>query len=504
MSALYSSGHNPGTEKDLRMRRNILVFTMAFALVAGARSDEPARPVEFAATVTLEAFLKLAPKPRDEFVRSWQKLYSDDLARLRKAPGNSRADFFERESTRLKFRWAQGRVMYPFFHWRETDEPEIVADPQVPSIAASLPVDDARWWELPETQAYIDARIHELARGRLQRDADLRTGDARWLRAEMRVLDEVLANRELRLRKATQLLARHIDDNGSRSIDDVIGRWLVHSPPEVDVVRIRAAIDADRAHDAGHRKVIYREVAGVPLALHVLTPDRPRSTPAPAMLWLHGGSATEGIWWHSPGITRALLEQGVVVIAVEMTTGNRFDADADQISDSSEAFEYVRHHAEELGVDPARVGVAGFSSGASTALLLGTRGAAPTSAGSGLSPRFDRPAAVIVSGACADPLSASEDGYFRKSMAKVGDPAQFSPFAQLRMGLPPVLSVHATQDEFCDHADMVKFTERSRQLGNSVTLVSVQGASHFFGFYHEAGKAQLRAAIAEALKAWGW
>jgi acetyl esterase len=236
-------------------------------------------------------------------------------------------------------------------------------------------------------------------------------------------------------------------------------------------------------------------VAGVALALHILTPSRPRATPAPAMLWLHGGSATEGIWWHSPGITRALLEQGVVVIAVELTTGNRFDTDADQIGDSSAAFEFVRDHASELGLDPARIGVAGFSSGASSALLLGTRGAAP---------RFERPAAVIASGACADPLSASEDGYFRKSMAKHGDPAQFSPFAQLRAGLPPLLSVHATRDEFCDYADMVKFTERSRQLGNSVTLVSVQGASHFFGFYHEEGKAQMRAAIAGALTAWGW
>ena len=486
------------------MSRNFLVLTMTILLAAGARSNENARPAEFAATVTLPAFLQLAPKPREEFKRSWRRLYNDDIARLRTASRNAPADFFERESMRLRFRWAQGRVMYPFFHWRETDDKEIVADPEVPAIAATMPVDDARWWEMPEMQAYLDARIHDLARERLRVDADLRTGDARWLRAEMRVLDEVLTNRELRMRKATELLARHIEDDGSRSIDDVVGRWLVHSPAEADVIRIRAAIDADRAHDAGHRKVIYREVAGVPLALHLLTPERPRATPAPAMLWLHGGSATEGIWWHSPGITRALLEQGVLVIAAELTTGNRFDVDADQISDSSEAFEYVRAHAAELGVDPSRIGVAGFSSGASTALLLGTRGAAPTSAGSGLSPRFARPAAVIVSGACADPLSDREDGYFRKSMERVGDPAQFSPFAQLRMGLPPVLAVHATQDEFCEHADMVKFVERSHQLGNSATLVSVQGASHFFGFYHEAGKTQMRAAIAEALTAWGW
>jgi len=487
------------------MSRNVVVLAIAVLLLAtNARSADGAGPAEFAATMTLEAFVHLAPKPPEEFRRSWRALYHADLARLRTAARTAPADFFERESTRLEFRWAQGRVMYPFFHWRETDGKEIVADPEVPKIAEGLPVNDPRWWDLPEARAYLDARIHDLARERLRSDADLRTGDARWLRAEMRVLDEVLANRELRLRKATELLERHIDDDGARSLDDVVGRWLVRSPAEADVVRIRAAIDADRARDTGHRKVFYREVAGVPLALHILTPAGPRATPPPVMVWLHGGSATEGIWWHSPGMTRALLDEGVVVIAVEMTTGNRFDVDADQIGDSSAAFEYVRQHASELGVDERRIGVAGFSSGASLALLLGTRGAAPTSAGSGLSPRFARPAAVIVSGACADPLSAREDGYFRKSMEKYGDPAQFSPLAQLRMGLPPVLAVHATGDEFCDHADMVKFTERSRQLGNSVTLVSVQGASHFFGFYHEAGKAQMRAAIGEALKAWGW
>jgi acetyl esterase len=486
----------------MRLKIFHIVAALLVAAVVRAESNEP--PAGFVPTATLEKFVTLAPLPRKEFIRAWGGLYQDDLTRLRRVTRGSAPGVYERESTRLKFRWAQGREMYPFFHWRETDEAEIVPDPEVPAIAASLPVNEARWWDLRETREYVDARIHSLARERLRHDADLRTGDARWLRARLRVLDEVVADRALRLRKATELLVAHVEDDGARSIDDVIGRWLVRSPPEADVARLRAAVDAERARESGHRKVIYREVGGIPLALHVLTPARPRGTPAPAMLWFHGGSATEGIWWHSPGISQALLDEGIVVIAVELTTGNRFDADADQISDSSAAFDYVRAHAADLGVDPTKIGVAGFSSGASLALLLGTRGSAPAAEGSGLSPRFPRPAAVIVSGACADPLSRREDGYFRKSMAKLGDPAQFSPFAQLRMGLPPVLSVHATRDEFCAHDDMLRFVERSRQLGNSVTLVSVQDASHFFGFYHEVGKAQLRAAITSALGTWGW
>ena len=31
------------------------------------------------------------------------------------------------------------------------------------------------------------------------------------------------------------------------------------------------------------------------------------------MLWLHGGSATEGTWWHSPVTAQVLHELGVVV-----------------------------------------------------------------------------------------------------------------------------------------------------------------------------------------------
>jgi fermentation-respiration switch protein FrsA (DUF1100 family) len=121
-----------------------------------------------------------------------------------------------------------------------------------------------------------------------------------------------------------------------------------------------------------------------------------------------------------------------------------------------------------------------------------------------MSPRFARPAAAIVSGACADPLSQEEDGYFRKSMSRYGDPADFSPYAQLRTALPPVLAIHATADEFCSFSDMSKFVDRSRSLGNEVTLISVEGASHFFGFYHEVGQRQQRTGIVDALRRWGW
>jgi acetyl esterase/lipase len=155
-------------------------------------------------------------------------------------------------------------------------------------------------------------------------------------------------------------------------------------------------------------------------------------------------------------------------------------------------------------VEKRRIGVAGFSSGASLALLLATRGAAPTDTDAASAARSVRPAAVVVSGACADPLSAGSDGYFRKSAGAARDPADLSPMARVRRGGPPILAIHGTADEYCPFADMERFAGKYREFGNQITLVSVEGAPHFFGFFHEEGQRRQAAAIVEALDRWDW
>jgi acetyl esterase len=452
-------------------------------------------------SLTPPAMLELAVRPRQEFVSEWDRRRDAELAALDSAPSaDTRAD----NALRIQFRHAQGRVMYPFFHWRESNAREIEEDPALAAVIAQLPPIDARLWEIAEVQEFVDSRIHALARSRLRTDADLSRGDARWLRAKLRSLDEVLPDERLWMRKATDIIAKHLDDDGAAGIEEAVELWRTRSPPTESVKKIDQAIAADRAHAAGVARFVYREAGGVPLHLYLLRPEQPRARPVPVMLWLHGGSATEGTWWHSPVTMRVLLEAGVAVIGVELTTGNRFDRDADQVSDAGAAFEYVRSHAKDLGVDPRRIGIAGFSSGASLALLLATRGAAPSGADAKTARRSARPAAVIVSGACADPLSESSDGYFRKSVAEGRDPSDLSPYAQVRAGSPPVLAVHGTADEFCAHQDMSKFALRYRTAGNEITLVSVDGASHFFGFFHEKGQRLQREAIRAALERWDW
>jgi acetyl esterase len=479
------------------MNRIALILGLLWAGVASAAGA----PVEAGSTLTPRAMLQLAPRPRVEFVSEWDRLRQAEIAALE---GLDSPEARQQAMLRIQFRYAQGRVMYPFFHWRESDAAAIEPDSGLGEVLSALPRIDARLWELVEVREFVDAYLHERARARLAADLDLASGDARWLRAELRALDEVLPDEPLRKRKAADIIAKHIDDDGAGGVEEAIRDWRADSPPAETLRKIDDAIAADRARAAGENSVVYRRVSGVPLHLHLRHPATHRSRPAAAMLWLHGGSATEGTWWHSPVTTQALLDAGVVVIGVELTTGNRFDRDADQVSDAAAAFDYVRRNARKLGIDARKIGVAGFSSGASVALLLATRGAAPSSADARAARRYLRPAAVIVSGACADPLSEGSDGYFRKSVSAGRDPADLSPLAQVRAGGPPVLAVHGAADEYCPFADMARFAERYRDLGNEITLVSVENASHFFGFFHEPGQRAQRQAIFEALERWDW
>jgi acetyl esterase/lipase len=246
-------------------------------------------------------------------------------------------------------------------------------------------------------------------------------------------------------------------------------------------------------------------VDDVPLELHLLRPLAGDTlNPQPAMLWFHGGSGTTGSWSHSPAVVGALRANGVAVIAVEYRTGSRFDAGpVEQYEDALAALAYVRRNASRLGLDGNRIGVAGFSSGAGLALLLGTRGVgaerpAPPPA------RREYPAAVIVTGTCVAPAGPREDGYFRKMVRQVGTPEDYSPMDLVAGGQPPTLLLHGTRDEYCAFEDVEAFATRSRAAGNATTLSAVAGATHFFGFYHRPGQAQMRSAIAEALAAWGW
>jgi len=107
---------------------------------------------------------------------------------------------------------------------------------------------------------------------------------------------------------------------------------------------------------------------------------RPRAAqPAPAVLLVHGGGWTgkDGRWQMTP-IARKLAKRGYVVFNVTYRLAPRWIYPA-PVEDLREAVKWLRAHAAENGIDPARIATFGYSAGGYLAALTGLTGGAESS-----------------------------------------------------------------------------------------------------------------------------
>jgi len=103
------------------------------------------------------------------------------------------------------------------------------------------------------------------------------------------------------------------------------------------------------------------------------------SSPTPLVIYIHGGGFAGGdrteLYTSYEADLVELVAAGFAVASIEYRL---LDPDVDtegvikSLSDSRRALQYLRFHAESLNIDPERVGLAGTSAGAGTALWLGT------------------------------------------------------------------------------------------------------------------------------------
>ena len=96
--------------------------------------------------------------------------------------------------------------------------------------------------------------------------------------------------------------------------------------------------------------------------------------PFPAVVWVHGGAWFLGDKWPCPALP--LIDHGFVVVSVNyrLTSNAPYPA---QIQDCKGAIRFLRAHAAQYHVDPARIGVWGESAGGHLVALLGTSGGNP-------------------------------------------------------------------------------------------------------------------------------
>ncbi|MGW4033161.1 alpha/beta hydrolase [Streptomyces sp. NPDC004838] len=118
-----------------------------------------------------------------------------------------------------------------------------------------------------------------------------------------------------------------------------------------------------------HRHVDRREVTvpamdGAPIPLSVFSPaDADRTAAAPCVYWMHGGGMVMGDRFSQIDIPLEWLDAfGAVVVSVDYRLAPEATGTA-LVDDCYQGLLWVAEHSDELGIDPARIVVAGASAG---------------------------------------------------------------------------------------------------------------------------------------------
>jgi dienelactone hydrolase len=178
-------------------------------------------------------------------------------------------------------------------------------------------------------------------------------------------------------------------------------------------------------------------------ALDVYRPAR-ATGPLPAVVFVHGNARTA-----SPKDDGVFVGWGQLAAASGLA-GVVLNHGEDPAHVAA-AVRYVRRHAARLGVDAARICVAGFSAGVQVAMLPALKGG------------LGRLRCAV--------------GYYGPLHAEL---EQLSPLAHLKRGAPPTLLAKAGRDSAAINRSIDRYVARARALGARVELVVQPTGPHGF------------------------
>lgn len=119
--------------------------------------------------------------------------------------------------------------------------------------------------------------------------------------------------------------------------------------------------------------VIYGRKDGLAMTMDVFTPKE-KQNGAAIIFCVSGGwfSSHDAI---SPGFVQEFLNRGYTVFAVVHGSQPKY-TNVEAVSDMNRAVRFIRAHAKDYGVDPARFGITGASAGGHLSLMIGMAGSA--------------------------------------------------------------------------------------------------------------------------------
>jgi acetyl esterase len=225
--------------------------------------------------------------------------------------------------------------------------------------------------------------------------------------------------------------------------------------------------------------VEYTRPGGVSVLLDAHIPDG--EGPFPAVILVHGGGWTAGdrtAAFIQP-LFRVLDQTGFAWFTIDYRLAPEFAYPA-AADDVESAVRFVKQHAKEYRVNPAKVALMGESAGGHLVNLVGAR----NDAGVAAVVCFYGPIDMLLWAKDrleGKPLSEGVRGFFGiQALNEAGwrNIRQTSPRIYLSRKTPPFLVIHGTKDQAVDYSQATLTVELFKQIGVPCRLITVPDGVH--------------------------
>ena len=226
--------------------------------------------------------------------------------------------------------------------------------------------------------------------------------------------------------------------------------------------------------------VVYGHKDGMALVYSVLQPENANG--AAIVFMVSGGWVSR--WSPAQRYARRfddMLDAGFTVIPVNHGSAPRYRV-PEAYADVSRAIRHIKLHAQQLGIDPDRIGVTGGSAGGHLSLMLGLDSDAGISGDRDEVMRQGNDVAAIV--AYFPPVDLREitgpNDRFPALDFEQGKAAAISPILHADPSDPPTLLIHGDADELVDISNSVDMQAEFEKQHITSEFVTIPGAGHGF------------------------
>ena len=237
------------------------------------------------------------------------------------------------------------------------------------------------------------------------------------------------------------------------------------------------------------RDVTFAQPAGRDLKLDVYYPNSALDKRT-AVIQLYGGGFINGSKDGRNTVSASLLaERGYLGICTTYRLADEVKWPS-PLHDVKATVRWVRANASDLGIDPARITLAGYSAGGLLALVAAGTAGHPDLEGD-FGPEGVSSAVAAVIAYFAASIRRRSDGSDHPLMAPGSDDAAYAqadPLSHIGPSYPPTILFHGTADDVVPHTQSVEFSERLRALGVASEYHIFDAMPHIFDKYEPYGR----------------